>query len=240
MTEMERMTQAESFVKRYFEFEDAIVVSNENREYLKTYIKDIDTVTREFNVDAKISRSIFASIGAALAVGLLLLIPCHRGALLLVPIIAFILLAVAGIVLFSSIHKYKLTAAQQHQREVNDGIREQIEILDLRIQQMEKQRDEYLAALQKKIDFVHLEVEDMEHFDVIKGYLEDGTVTTCEEAGELYEQNLLMAQMTDIIAQSGRKPKPAATQEENLERFGDPLKLIQEQKKKKKKEKKKK
>ena len=140
MTEMERMTQAESFVKRYFEFEDAIVVSNENREYLKTYIKDIDTVTREFNVDAKISRSIFASIGAALAVGLLLLIPCHRGALLLVPIIAFILLAVAGIVLFSSIHKYKLTAAQQHQREVNDGIREQIEILDLRIQQMEKQQ----------------------------------------------------------------------------------------------------
>lgn len=237
MTELERITQAETFINRYFEFEDAVTVSHENKEYLKTYIKDIDEVVKEFNVDAKISRAILRVIVGALAIALLMLIPFHRGMLLLVPAITLVALAVAGILFFTSLHKYRLTAAEEHQKEVNEGIKEQIEILDLRIQQIEKQRDDYFTALQKKIDFMQLEVDDMKNISKIKKYIEDGTAETCEEAVDLYEQDMLMAQMTDIIKSSEIK-KPAATQEENMERFGDPLKVIAENKKKKKKEKK--
>ena len=37
-TELEKIDRAAEYFERYFEFEDAVTVSKENKEYLKTYI----------------------------------------------------------------------------------------------------------------------------------------------------------------------------------------------------------
>lgn len=240
MTELERMELAETYINRYFEFEDGVTVSQENKEYLKTYIKDISQIDKEFDFNAKRNKSIMIVLAIALGAALLFLIPFHSRWLFLVPAVTFIFLTVAGIVLVTSLHKYKLDAAKEHQKEVNEGIKEQIEILDLRIQQIAKQRDDYLTALKKKIDFMELDTDYMKNISKIKEYLVNGEAETCEDAVAIYEQSLLMQQMTSIMTASEHKEDQEMDMEKNRERFGDPLELIKENKKKKKREKKKK
>lgn len=49
-TELEKIDRAAEYFERYFEFEDAVTVSMENKEYLKTYIHDNDYVVKNFNI----------------------------------------------------------------------------------------------------------------------------------------------------------------------------------------------
>lgn len=49
-TELEKIDRAAEYFERYFEFEDAVTVSKENKEYLKTYIHDNDYVVKNFNI----------------------------------------------------------------------------------------------------------------------------------------------------------------------------------------------
>lgn len=65
----------------------------------------------------------------------------------------FIGVGVFGIAL----NKYRLTAAEQKQVEVNEGINEQIIMLDDRIKQVERQRDDYYKALEKRVPFMSLD-----------------------------------------------------------------------------------
>ena len=174
----------------------------------------------------------------AVVVGALFAIPFHSGALWLVPLVVCAAIFIGGAVFFTSLHKYKLDSAKQHQKEVNEGIQEQIEILDTRIAQIEKQRDDYLAALKKRIDFMELDIDYMRNIGAIKQKLIDGEAETCEDAVYAYEQGMLLSQMNNIMSKSERKPE--MDMEKNRERFGDPLQAIEEKKKKKKKEKKKK
>ena len=236
MTELERMDQAQTFINRYFEFEDAVNVSLENKEYLKTYIKDVNKVEADFDMKQHTKRSIILCIVGAIAAFLIFLIPFHK--YILVPIVAAVFVLAPGFWFVFSVNRYRLSAAREHQKEVNEGIKEQIEILDLRITQLEKQRDDYFTALQKKIDFMELEIDYMKNIDKIKAKLEDGSAQTCEEAVEVFEQSMLMAQMTSIMSKSEFKPE--MDMEKNKERFGDPLKVIEENKKKRKREKRKK
>lgn len=233
MSELERIEQAEAYINRYFEFEDAVKVSYENKDYLKTYIKDISQLTAEFNVKSKTLKSI--GICALIAAAVFIVFFVLFSKIILVPIVAGAAVFVLGTAFVIALNKYKLTAAEEHQKEVNEGIKEQIEILDGRISQLERQRDDYLKALEKKIDFMTLDADYMKNIGKIKGYIENGMADTCEAAVEFFEQDLLMQQMTNIISSSEH---PIFTEEENKERFGDPLKIIKENKKKKKKEKK--
>lgn len=236
MTELERMEQAEGYINRYYEFEEGVTVTYENKEYLKTYIRDVNEVEKEYEFKKKVTKTIFKTAIGAAVLALLLVVPFHSGFFWLVPIAGFSVVMVAGIMITTSVHKVRLEEAKKNQREVNDGIKEQIEIIDIRIQQVEKQRDDYLTALKKRIDFMDLNDDYMENFSTIKGYLESGEAETCEDAVELYEQHLILNQMTKIMKKSERKLE--MDMEKNKERFGDPLKLIAENKKKKKAEKK--
>ncbi|MBR1739869.1 MAG: hypothetical protein IJ737_06215 [Ruminococcus sp.] len=237
MTELERAEQAENYVNRYFEFDDAVSINLENKEYLKTYIKDVNKIEEEFDIKKKTTRSIIILVIVAVVLFLLFLLALGIK-MILVPIVVALFVLIPGIIFFRSLHKYRLDAARKHQAEVNDGIKEQIEILDLRTQQLEKQRDDYLTALRKKIDFIELDDDNIHDFGKIKGFIESGEAETCEDAVALYEQSQLMAQMTSIMSKSERKVE--MDMEKNKERFGDPLELIKENKKKKKLEKKKK
>lgn len=71
-TELEKIDRAAEYFERYFEFEDAVTVSKENKEYLKTYIHDNDYVVKNFNIKNKIIKSLGISIGIGLAAFLLL------------------------------------------------------------------------------------------------------------------------------------------------------------------------
>ncbi len=234
MNELDRISQAETYINRYFEFEDAVTINEDNKEYLKTYIKDVSKVVADFDVKKKITMS----IGLCLLIGLVVFVLFFiilGSDLILFDIIAGVVVFVLGTAFVIALNRYRLTAAQEHQVEVNEGIKEQISILDSRKPQLERQRDDYLKALSKKIDFMELDIDYMKNIGKIKEYIVNGSAETCEDAVDMYEQNLLMEQMTNIISKSEVKP---LTHEENLERFGDPLKIIKENKKKKRKEKK--
>ena len=49
-TELGKIDRAAEYFERYFESEDAVTVSKENKEYLKTYIHDNDYVVKNFNI----------------------------------------------------------------------------------------------------------------------------------------------------------------------------------------------
>lgn len=234
MNELDRISQAETYINRYFEFEDAVTINEDNKEYLKTYIKDVSKVVTDFDVKKKITVSIGLCLLVGLVVFLLFFIILGSG-FTLFSIIAGVVVAALGTAFVIALHRYRLTAAQEHQIEVNEGIKEQIEILDSRKPQLERQRDDYLKALEKKIDFMVLDIDYMKNIGRIKEYIVNGSAETCEDAVDMFEQSLLMEQMTNIMSKSEVKP---LTHEENLERFGDPLKIIKENKKKRRKEKK--
>ncbi len=224
-TELEKIDRAAEYFERYFEFEDAVTVSKENKEYLKTYIHDNDYVVKNFNIKNKIVKAV--GMAAFLLLWLLL-----GTKLIIVGIIAGALIFIGVGVFGIALNKYRLTAAEQKQVEVNEGINEQIIMLDDRIKQVERQRDDYYKALEKRVPFMSLDY--MKNVQQIKQFLVDGKADTCEEAVDMFEESMLLQQMTDIMTKS----ETIEPVKDDKERFGDPLKIIKENKKKRKKEKK--
>ena len=225
-SELEKMSQAQEYFHRYYELVDAVKVSKDNKEYLKTYLHDSDSVSKQFNVKSKIlSHTAGCFILGIIVFAVLffvlgkehLIIAAGTGALIFV----------MGFIFEISLNKIKLSAAQNEQREINDGINEQISMLDGRIKERERLRDDYANELKKRVDFISLDY--IKYIDKIKELIENGEAETCEEAVSLFEQKLILKQMNDIMEQS-EKP---ISHESDKERFGDPLELIKKNKKKK-------
>ncbi|MCR5817225.1 MAG: hypothetical protein K6F91_10100 [Ruminococcus sp.] len=229
MTELERMQQTVTYCERYFEFEDAVKVNKENIEYLKTYIHDNSYVVENFNMGYKIRRSLLISGGAGLIMGVLLLGLCGFS-LWYIPAIAFVIITAAVAAFLISLNKFKLTEAEKNQVEVNEGIKEQIDALKSREELLIKQKDEYYKGLQEK-QLCAIPLEYMANAAQIKGYLESGEAETIEDAVGIYEQQLLMQEMSSLITQ--KAPEPTAA--DNMARFGDPLEIIKQNKKAKRK-----
>ena len=228
MTELEKMQQTVTYCERYFEFEDAVTVNQENIEYLKTYLHDNDYVVKNFDMGSKVKRSLLIAAGGGLIMGLLLLALCGLS-LWYIPLIAFVLIAGALGFFLVSLQKFKLTEAEKHQVEVNEGINEQIEALKSREEMLVRQKDEYYKGLQEK-ELCAIPLEYMQNAAQIKGYLENGEAETIEDAVAIFEQQLLMQEMSSIMTQ--KAPAPIV---DNKERFGDPLEIIKKNKKAKKK-----
>lgn len=228
MTELERMQQTVTYCERYFEFEDAVTVNKENIEYLKTYIHDNNYVVENFNMGHKIRRSLLISGGCAVIMGLMLLGLCGFS-LWFIPGIAFVVIFVAMAAFLISLNKFKLTEAEKNQVEVNEGIKEQIDALKSREELLIKQKDEYYKGLQEK-QLCAIPLEYMANAAQIKGYLESGEAETIEDAVAIYEQQLLMKEMSNLMTQQA--PAPVL---DNKARFGDPLEIIKQNKKAKKK-----
>lgn len=230
MTELERVEQAQTYISRYHEFEDAITINKENRAYLKTYIHDEAYVEKEFNLKSQRIRSIGLSLGAGVLVFALLTALLGTDLIIASAIcggVAFILLAVFGVCL----QHFRLTEAKKQQVEVNEGIEEQLQILTDRDAQLIRQRDDYYKGLEKRITFMSLDY--MKNIDQIKSYIESGEAATCEEAVEILERNMLLQEMTSLTSKVDM-PAPV-NHEAAKERLGDPLELIKKNKKKKKK-----
>lgn len=227
MTELERMEQTVTYCARYFEFEDAVSVNKENIEYLKTYIHDNEYVVKNFDMPSKTKRALLVSFGCGLAVALLVFMISFPA--WLVPLIVFLILGGALSALFISLNKFKLTEAEKNQVEVNEGINEQIEVLTARESQLIRQKDDYYKGLEEK-GLCAIPLEYMANAAQIRDYLKNGEAETIEDAVGVFEQHLLMQEMSSIMTE--KAPAPVV---DNKERFGDPLEIIKKNKKAKKK-----
>ena len=227
--ELERIDQAAEYFRRYFEMENAVTINEENKEYLKTYIHDDKYVINNFDRKDQTQRG--AIITSIVAVLLLLLMSVMTNVFIGLGLAVGAI--VVGTVVVLRLNKYRLEVAKKEQHEVNEGIKEQISMLEDRKIQLERQKDDYYNALGKRVDCVPLDY--MKNVAQIKKYMTDGEADTCEEAVELYEQSLLMQQMTDIMKASEIKEEP---KQSDLERFGDPLEIIKKNKRRRRKEKK--
>ena len=141
--------------------------------------------------------------------------------------VVFIIGIIAAFVLAGA----KLKAAQEEQVEVNNGIQEQIELLDQRTKQIDKQRADYKKGLEKRLDFISPDY--IGSIGRIKEYLENGEAETCEDAVAVLEQNMMMEKLSDAMTKSSRKPLDMDYNQQK-EKFGDPLVAIREKRRKKK------
>ena len=223
------MEQTVTYCKRYYEFEDAVSVNKENIEYLKTYLHDNDYVVNNFDMKSKVTRSVAVSAGAGFAFGLILLGLCGLS-LWYVPLIAFLTVTIAAAAFLVSLQKFKLSEAEKNQVEVNEGINEQIEVLTAREAQLISQKDNYYKGLQEK-ELCAIPLEYMANAEQIRDYIKNGEAETVEDALGIFEQQLLMQEMSSLMTKQDT-PAPAV---DNKERFGDPLELIKKNKKAKKK-----
>lgn len=229
--ELDRMNRVADYISRYYEFEDAVEINKQNKEYLKTYIHDSAYVDRLFEKKSKMMRGICIAAGVAVAAFAISLIILGFKKIIISAIIAVAVLAI-GIVAVVMIIKAKLNAAQQEQIEVNSGIKEQIDLLDKRTKQIEQQRADYKKGLEKRLDFITPDY--IGSIDTLKGYLESGEAETCEDAVALLEQNMLLKKMSDVMTKSSRKPLDMDYKQQK-ERFGDPLIAIREKRNKRRK-----
>ena len=125
--ELDRVNQVASLIDRYYQFEDAVDVNKQNIEYLKTYIHDGDYVEQNFDMKSKFLRDIAISAGVAVVVFAICLIFTS----LIISAIVGVVACVVCIIVFSSIAKARLNAKKQEQVEINTGITEQIQALEL-------------------------------------------------------------------------------------------------------------
>ncbi len=225
--ELDRVNRVAEYINRYYEFEDAVEVNKQNKDYLKTYIHDGLYVERNFDKKSIMMRGLIIAACAAVVVFILMLIfskvviaAVAAGAVLAIGVVASVMMA-----------KAKLKAAQEEQVEINRGIEEQIELLDQRTKQIEKQRADYKKGLEKRLDFISPDY--IGSIGKIKEYLENGEAETCEDAVALLEQNMMMAKLSDAMNKSSRKPLDMDYNQQK-EKFGDPLVAIREKRRKKK------
>ena len=146
-----------------------------------------------------------------------------------IPLIVFIIVAAAAAMFMISLQKFKLTEAEKNQVEVNEGIKEQIEVLTSREGQLIRQKEDYYKGLQEK-GLCAIPLEYMANAEQIRDYIKNGEADNIEDAVGIFEQQLLMQEMSSLMTE--KAPEPVV---DNKERFGDPLEIIKKNKKAKKK-----
>lgn len=229
MTELERINQADEFYARYLQKKSAITQNRENQEYLKTYIHDDAYVIENFHMKDKLNKSIKQNVIIGLVVFLVFVF---------VNLIAAIVLAVVvmvGTTVFSSsYHKKKLEEAKQEQVEINQGIKEQIELLQQREPQIIEEKENFAKGMEERVTFISR--NEMKYLPELRKMIENGEAETCEDAVGALEQKLLFEQFNHIMENT--EIEKTYTAAENKERFGDPLELIKKKKEKEKEKKK--
>lgn len=231
-SELEKMQRSVDYCHRYFEFDEAIEINKQNREYLKKYIHDDAWVEQEFNLRSKImahkkNMIIVMVVAFLLFTMIVFAVFSSVAAGLIVGAVTGLISFAAAYFLVSNAEKNNLNNAKQHQREVNDGIKEQIEALNERERLLISQKNNYYKALQERRDF-YIPIEYIERADDILEFMTKGEAETCDDAVGILEQKLLMRELNSITGAKITK-KPI----NEREMFGDPLEKINHAPKKK-------
>ena len=226
MTELERIRQAQDYIQRYYQFEEAVTVNQQNKDYLQGYIRNQYDVEKEFDFNKKVTYAGAAGGAAGLVIGLIVWAASGSW---IAALITLVVLATAGATIGIFMQRYRLSEAIETQRDINNGIKEQIEGLELRDKQLIRQRDDYYRGLEKRIDFMSLDY--MDSIDKIAEIMRNGEAETCEDAVAVYEQKALLQEMTSLISAPAEEPKPLDP-EKAKEMFGDPVAQIKENRRK--------
>ncbi len=231
MTELERVRQAQDYIQRYYQFEEAVTVNQQNKEYLQGYIRNQYDVEKEFDLKKKVTVAAGFGAGAGLVVGLIVWAASGSW---IAALITLVVLAAAGAAVGAFVQRYRLSEAIETQRDINNGIKEQIEGLELRDKQLIRQRDDYYRGLEKRIDFMSMDY--MDSIDKIAEIMQNGEAETCEDAVAVFEQKSLLQEMTSLISAPAPEPKPL-DREKAKEMFGDPVAQIKENRRKRRRKK---
>ena len=58
--ELDRVNRVAEYINRYYEFEDAVEINKQNKDYLKTYIHDSDYVEKNFDKKSIMTRGLLS------------------------------------------------------------------------------------------------------------------------------------------------------------------------------------
>ena len=232
MTELERIRQASDFIQRYYQFEEAVTVNQQNKEYLQGYIRNQYEVEKEFDFKKKVTKAACVGGGVGIVIGLIVWLASGS---IIAAGITLLVMAVLGAAAGFFVQKYRLDEAIETQRDINNGIKEQIEVLEARDKQLIRQRDDYYRGLEKRIDFMSLDY--MDNIDQLVEIMNNGEAETCEDAVAVFEQKQLFKEMTSLISTPAPEPKPL-DHEKAKEMFGDPVAKIREDRRKRRRERK--
>ncbi len=219
--EMEKLQKTQDYFRRYFEYEDAVAVNHENRDYLKTYIHTNTKVELDFGLKKKNLIALGIAAGAGLLCGLIAMLIAGTSDFGVKNFIAlgvtFVVVLVAVLVVLRNLIRKKFEQVWDSQKEINEGIREQIDELTRRCDTLEKQKVEYLKALEEK-QLVCIPTKHIKYADEIASYVKEDKVETVEEAVAMFEENVKLKR---ISKEKERKRKQSTASP--AERFGNPL-----------------
>ena len=219
--EMEKLQKTLDYFKRYFEFEDAVAVNHENREYLKTYIHNLSHTEEEFGLKRKNKIALGIAAGAGLVCGLIAMLIAGMdsfGAKNLIALgVTFVVVCIGVNFLLKTQIRKKFEQKWDAQKEINEGIGEQIDDLSRRCDTLEKQKRDYLKALEEK-ELACIPVKHIKYAEEIASYVKDGKAETVEDAVKMFEENVALKKITKEKERKRKQPTDSPAQ-----RFGNPL-----------------
>lgn len=219
--EMEKLQKTLDYFKRYFEFEDAVAVNHENREYLKTYIHNLSHTEEEFGLKHKNKIALGIAAGAGLVCGLIAMLIAgmdNFGAKNLIALgVTFAVIFIGASFLLKTMIRKKFEQKWDAQKEINEGIGEQIDDLSRRCDTLEKQKRDYLKALEEK-ELACIPVKHIKYAEEIASYVKDGKAETVEDAVKMFEENVALKKITKEKERKRKQPTDSPAQ-----RFGNPL-----------------
>ncbi|MBQ4096428.1 MAG: hypothetical protein IJC65_08425 [Oscillospiraceae bacterium] len=219
--EMEKLQKTLDYFKRYFEFEDAVAVNHENREYLKTYIHNLSHTEEEFGLKRKNKIALGIAAGAGLVCGLIAMLIAGMdsfGAKNLIALgVTFVVVCIGVNFLLKTQIRKKFEQKWDAQKEINEGIGEQIDDLSRRCDTLEKQKRDYLKALEEK-ELACIPIKHIKYAEEIASYVKDGKAETVEDAVKMFEENVALKKITKEKERKRKQPTDSPAQ-----RFGNPL-----------------
>ena len=182
MTEKENMMLEETleYFKRCEEFDDAIRITRENREYLKKYIKTPERVKTDFNLNLKRKAALGIAFATGLVVFLLTLINVGVDGIVAAGIAGAVVVAVTITVFLVALSK-KFKECLEQQADINRGLNEVMLAYDRNVNSLRERKQKYLAALEDR-KLVIIPVKYISVAKQIADYVREGNADSVQEA----------------------------------------------------------
>lgn len=190
MTERENMMLEETleYFKRCEEFDDAIRITRENREYLKKYIKTPERVKTDFNLNLKRKAAVGIAFATGLVVFLLTLINVGVDGIAAAGIAGAVVVAVTMTVFLVAISK-KFKECLEQQADINRGLNEVMFAYDRNVNSLRERKQKYLAALEDR-KLVIIPVKYISVAKQIADYVREGNADSVQEAVDQLEEQV--------------------------------------------------
>lgn len=176
------------YFRKCEEFDNAIRVNKENREYLKKYIITAEKVEEDFKYAKKKKAAFGISALAGLVVfGLCLLIMGVSG--IIPSVIAGVVTIGACVTFFLLMLSKKLKELVLEQDKVNAGINEQMIACDRRVLDLKEGKQKYLEALEDR-NLVIIPTKYAQVAERIAEYIKDGNAENVQDAIDQLENQV--------------------------------------------------